>query len=190
MKNTLILHGWGWNSDDNWIPWLKNQVEYKADETFVPNLPNTNNPILEQQLDYINIYFGDFKGKWNIIWHSLWSQLALHFIIENNISNQNLVLVAPSYKGIIGDTWEKIFGYSLENLREYFDTEINFEKFNKLKNKVTVFLSKNDPYINFESAKKFYSQIKNVKFVEFENKGHFNNLSKTFELKEILEYID
>ena len=63
MKNTLILHGWGGSSDDNWAPWLKNQVEYKADETFVPNLPNTDNPILEEQLDYINVYYSDFKKE-------------------------------------------------------------------------------------------------------------------------------
>jgi predicted alpha/beta hydrolase family esterase len=172
------------------MPWLKNQVEYKADETFVPNLPNTENPVLKEQLDYIDIYSGDFKNDWNIIGHSLWCQLALHFIVDNNLSNQNVVLVAPSYNDITKNIWEENFWESLLNLKEYYNTKINFTKLNKLNNNITIFLSKNDPYINLDSAKKFYIELKNVKFVEFEDKWHFNNQSETFELEEILKYIN
>lgn len=190
MKNTLILHGWGWNSEWNWNPWLRDEVQYKADETYVPNLPNTDNPKLKEQLDYIDIYSSDFKDGWNIVWHSLWCQLAMHFILENNISNLNLVLVAPTYPNIINEIWEEVFWDCLENIREYYDSKINFKKFNKLNSKITIFISDNDPYVNMDSAKKFYSNFDNVKFIEFKNKGHFNAWSETFELEEILEYID
>jgi predicted alpha/beta hydrolase family esterase len=45
---------------------------------------------------------------------------------------------------------------------------------NTLGNRVVVFLSDDDPFINLESAKKYYSQLEEVEIKEFQNKGHFN----------------
>lgn len=186
MKNTLILHWWGSNSDDNFFPWLKKEVEFKVDEIFVPNLPSTTFPVLEEQLEYLSVYNSDFKEGWNIIGHSLWAQLALHYVIDNNIRNTNIVLVAPSYNDIMSDTWEEIFWTSVDTIKVYFNKIINFNKLNKLWNKTTILLSDNDPYINLESAKKYFSQIKNIEFLELKNKGHFT----VIELEETLEYLD
>lgn len=61
MKNTLVLHGWWWKSSENWFPWLKNELEFKVDELFIPNLPSSQFPVLEEQLDYIRVYWNDFK---------------------------------------------------------------------------------------------------------------------------------
>ena len=91
MKNTLILHGWWLDSKENWFPWLSSEIEFKADEVYVPNLPNTFKPILEEQLDYLWVY-SDFLSGWNIVAYSLWCQLALKFIEENNIKNSKLIL--------------------------------------------------------------------------------------------------
>jgi len=52
-------------------------------------------------------------------------------------------------------------------LKKYYNTELNFEKINKLNNEFIVFLSDNDPYINMQNAKKYYNKLENVKFIEF-----------------------
>ena len=54
QKTALLLHWWWGNSLENWLPWLREKLESKAFEVFVPNLPNTDNPVIEEQLDYIN----------------------------------------------------------------------------------------------------------------------------------------
>jgi predicted alpha/beta hydrolase family esterase len=33
-----------------------------------------------------------------------------------------------------------------------------------------IFLSNNDPYINMENAKKYYSKLENVEFIDFKDK--------------------
>jgi hypothetical protein len=43
------------------LPWLREKLESKAFEVFVPNLPNTDNPVIDEQLDYINVYCSDFN---------------------------------------------------------------------------------------------------------------------------------
>ena len=49
---------------------------------------------------------------------------------------------------------------------------------------------KTTPYINMENAKIYYSQIKDVNFIDFKNKWHFNEWAWILELKEILDYLD
>lgn len=190
MKNTLILHWWWWNSSENWFPFLKWKVEFKSDEVFVPNLPNTNFPVLDEQLEYLSVYSSDFKDWWNIVWHSLWCKLSLQFIEYNNIKNSNIVLVAPTYTWLAKELWKEICWDSYDYLEKYFDKFIDFKKINYLWNRIVIFLSQDDWYINIVNAKKYFSQIENVEFKIFKNKGHFNEWAWIFELEEILQFID
>lgn len=189
MKNTtLMLHWWWGDSEGNWFPWLKKEIEFKMDEVFIPNLPSTQNPVIEQQLEYIDIYNSDFSEWGYIIGHSLWCQLALKFIEENSISNSKIILVWPSYPKLWDDLVEVLWDhYSI--LEKYYNTTIDLEKISHLNNEYVVFLSDNDKYINLEKAKKYYSNLSNVKFVEFSWKWHFNEWSWIVELEEILEYL-
>ena len=163
MKTTLALHWWGWNSQENWLSWLKKEIEFKAENLFIPNLPNTDNPVLEEQLEYINIYAWDFSKWWNIIGHSLGCQLAMKFVEENNISNSKIILVAPTYPNLAEELWTKILWDSFETIKKYYDTEFNFEKINKLNNEIIVFLSDNDPYINKQNAKSILFKTRKCK---------------------------
>ena len=187
-NKTLVLHWWGGSSEENWLPWLKKEIEFKVEDLFIPNLPNTDNPVIEEQLDYINIYSSDFSEWWNIIGHSLGCQLALKFVEENNIKNSTIILVAPSYPHLAKELVEILWN-NFDILKKYYDTENNFEKINKLNNEFIIFLSDNDPYINMENAKKYYNSLENIKFVDFKWKWHFNQGAWVLELEEILEYL-
>lgn len=189
MDIALLLHGWWWNSDENWLPWLKLELEKKLFDVYVPNLPNTNNPVLEEQEEYIDIYAWDFKEWWLLVWHSLGCQLALNFIQENNIKDSIVILVWPVYNWLALELGKSILWDSYDNLEKYFNFNIDFEKINKLNNKFIVFLSDNDPYINMWKAKNYYSKLDNIEFIEFKNKWHFNKKAWVLELNEILEYI-
>ena len=159
-------------------------------DVYVPNLPNTDNPVLEEQEEYIDIYSWDFKEAWLIVWHSLGCQLAMNFLYENNIENSTVILVAPTYPWLASELWKEILGETYDTIEKYYDFQLDFDKLNKQNNKIIVFLSDNDPYINMESAKKYYKNIDNIKFIEFKNKWHFNKTSWVLELEEILEYLE
>lgn len=189
MDKALLLHGWGSNSRDEWFPWLKKELTRKLFDVYVPNLPNTKTPDIKSQAEYIDIYASDFREWWLIVGHSLWGKLTLNFVQENNVENSVIVLVWPVYTGLAEEVGEEELKENYWVLKKYFDAEIDFEKINKLNNKYIVFLSDNDPYINLESAKKYYQAIKNVEIVEFKNKWHFNTRAGVSQLPEILDYI-
>jgi hypothetical protein len=43
-----------------------------------------------------------------LIWHSLWCQLTLKFILENNIKNSSVILVSPTYPLLASELWTSI----------------------------------------------------------------------------------
>mgnify|MGYP003563929483 CR=1 FL=1 len=189
MDKALILHGWRWDSKENWFPWLKKELNKKLFDVYIPNLPSTHKPVLEEQLDCINVYSSDFKEDSLIVWHSLWWQLALAFIEENNIKDSLIIMVAPTYDKTIKEVWKDIAWESYDYLVDYNESKIDFQKINKLNNKFIIFLSDNDPYINMENAKNYYKKLENVNFVEFKNKWHFNQSAWIYEIPEILKYL-
>lgn len=189
MDKALLLHGRWWNANGNWFPWLKKELYKKLFEVYVPNLPDTDNPVLKEQLEYLDAYISDFKEAWLIVWHSLWCKLAMKFIEENNIKDSIVVLVAPVYLWLTSELWKDTFGDSYDNLDAYFDALLDFWKLNELNNKYVVFLSDNDDYINLENAKQYYSELREVEFREFKGKWHFNEWSWVLELEEVLDYI-
>ncbi len=114
----------------------------------------------------------------------------MKFVEENNISNSKIILVAPTYPNLAEELWTEVLWDSFQIIKKYYDTNIDFEKINKLNNEFIVFLSDNDPYINMKNAKNYYNNLDNVKFIDFSWKWHFNKSAWVLELEEILDYIN
>jgi len=196
-KTALLLHWWSGNSEENWLPWLNKELENKVFETLVPDLPNTDKPNIEEQLDFINslseLNSENRKLKHSvnlIVGHSLWCQLAMKYVEENNISNSRIILVAPTYPNLAEELWTEILWDSFDIIKKYYDINLDFEKTNKLNNEIIIFLSDNDPYINMKNAKKYYNNFENIQFLEFKNKWHFNKNAWVMELEDILDFVE
>lgn len=186
MQKCLVLH-WRWWSDlDNWFPWLKDELEKQNIVALVPNLPYTDIPVYEQQLEFIEKY-NDILKKWDIIvWHSLGCTLAMAMVDTFKLKYLKLILIAPPYPWLWEDGWVEMFWEAHDSITKYFNQQVSFEK---LWNKYTAFLSDNDPFIDIKKSKKYLSKLENIEFIDFKNKWHFNQSWWTYELPEILDYI-
>jgi predicted alpha/beta hydrolase family esterase len=187
MKKAILLHGWGWNSENNWFPWAQEELKNRWFEVFAPNLPNSYQPILSEQLESISETLKDFKHWDIIIGHSLWCQLALHAIHSLDMSGVKAIFVGPSYPGTTEEIWRDLVWDSYEKLVNYNNETLEFQDF---WNEYIICLSQNDEYINLEHAEEYYCLLEDVELLEFKDKGHFNNAAKVFELPEILEYFE
>lgn len=80
MKNALILHGAGNNSQGNWFPWLKSNLEKKSWNVCSPDLPNPDAP----NFRWIETIFSNESWKFNadsaIIGHSAGATLILRIL--------------------------------------------------------------------------------------------------------------
>lgn len=182
MKKCLVLHWRWWNDNGDWFPWLKDELEKKNIETIIPNLPYTDIPVYEQQIEFVEKY-KDILNEWDIIiWHSLGCKLAMHIVDKFKLKYLKLILVAPVYPWLWEDGWKKMFWDAHETITPYFNEQVSFDE---LWNKYTAFLSDDDPFIDMDKAKKYLSNLENIEFIEFENKWHFNE----YELPKLFDYI-
>ncbi len=81
--NFILLHGFGGDAESNFFPWLKEKLERNGHSVFVPNLPNTNNPNISEQVDYV---LANTKIDENtiIVGHSLGGVVAMRLLEKVN----------------------------------------------------------------------------------------------------------
>ena len=92
-KTAAILHGYGGGPASFWYPYLKNELEKKGYEVWLPLLPNTNNPNWEDQSNFILQNF-KFTEDTVLIGHSIGSPLILAVLEKATIKIKQAVLVA------------------------------------------------------------------------------------------------
>src|SRR3989338_8146388 len=91
-RRCLIIHGITGNDQENWFPWFKKRLENQEWKVSIPNLPNTNHPIVEELGKALE---KEFKPNSIIVGHSLGVPAALNLVQTVGKKVDKLILVAP-----------------------------------------------------------------------------------------------
>lgn len=199
VSKILVLHGFGSHSQKPWFQRTKEYFGDKGIDVQIPNLPNSTEPNLQEQMDFLISKYGKWiNDKTMIIWHSLGGFLAGHLIAWLWTKISKLLLIAPAMPGkdYLKDIEPKnpkyeIFFKWAKYLDKYVNWhEPNFEILHKLIDEVIVFHSKDDPIVSFEMSNKYYqNHFPNAKFVTFEDRWHFNSSRGTSQIPEIADFV-
>lgn len=170
--NVIGVHGLWSTCDDNFWPYLKNQLENKNVDLFLPNFPswlNTNYREWESMFKEI-----DFFNYDTVIWHSLWNRYVMKYILDNKIKLKRLVLVSCRYR-----IWNNFLYNSIEENVLWLD---------ELVDEIILIHSRNDEVIPFEEASLLKQNIPKLKLIEVDWYNHFN-IEKEYDfLWSIVEY--
>ncbi|MDO8530152.1 MAG: alpha/beta hydrolase [bacterium] len=93
MKNGIILHGTGDSPDLFWFLYIKEKLEEKGFEVWLPQLPNARKPNLKDWLPFI-LENGKFTEETVIIGHSAGAQVVLSILENNDIKIKQAILVS------------------------------------------------------------------------------------------------
>lgn len=160
MKNSayLLLHGWHGHSKENWFPWLVGELQKESATVFAPDLPDPIHPTPEAWLETIETYT-EAMGGGTIIAHSLGAPLAIQYLMQTGISLDHLVFVAPTFPEQRNVTDLSAYEGLIETQNRFYANKEDLSQIEKVCSKISLFLSKDDPYIDYDHARAYYSQL-------------------------------
>ncbi len=174
MKNAIIFHGTGDKNTDFWFPYLKEKLEGKGFEVWLPQLPNSEIPNLKDWLTFI-LENGKFCEETVLIGHSAGAQLILSILEKIKTPIKQAIMVSAYAKA----------------LRTTPDAEKNTEDFNwneiKGKCKELIFVnSDNDPWTCDDTQGRImFDNLGGIQIILHEGhmgSNHYNQPYKEFPL--------
>ncbi len=184
MKTAIIIHGMPdkeeyydikrpASSNCHWIPWIQKKLLLKDILAQTPEMPVPYNPEYNAWKDMFERF--PLNEETILIGHSCGGGFIVRYLSENNIKVGKVVLVAP---------WidpEKSLDTGM------FDFKVDENIVSKT-NGITIFSSTNDMKEVQDSVEILKNKVKDIKIIEFQNKGHFcfDDMG-TVEFPELLE---
>lgn len=177
MKNAVIVHGWGGNSQGNWFPWLANELRKKSFEVTVPDFPDSYYPDLSTWLDFFK---NTVKVDNNtiLIGHSLGVAFILRFLEQLEDKKIKAAYLVAGFDKSLG----------IEEIENFVNKPFDFEKIKTVCNSFTVINSDDDPYIPLHIGKELAENL-DTKLIIENNGNHLQNPSGLFSYPELLEKI-
>ena len=166
-NNIFIFHGTEGYPEENWFPWMKQELEQKGYKVFVPQFPSP--PIvpakIKEWFDVLKNYEQYIDENAILIGHSLGGVFTLR-VLEK--------LSHPIKAGFFVGTpigIRPILNYDRDNSFGGFSFD-----WKSIKNKAAhfiVFQSDDDPYVSLENGEELAKNL-NVELDFVPNAGHFN----------------
>lgn len=173
MKTALILHGTDATSQSNWFPWLKSALQSDGYSVWVPDLPNTQKPNMENNVKALFNVKNELGARpmgWGyhddtiVIGHSSGAVAILGLLqaLPVNVTVGTCILVAAFKNDLEWDSLNQLF-------EQPFD-------FNLIKTKAKKFVfvhSDNDPYVPLEHAEYLAAKV-GGELIVLPDQGHFS----------------
>lgn len=185
-KKVYMIHGWGGSSEDNWFPWMKEELEKKGLNVVVFDMPNTNHPKIEEWVDYLreNISSGKIDEDAYFIGHSIGCQTIMRFLekLHKHKKVGGCIFVAPFFDLINLEPEEMVIAHLWTN------SEIAHERILDHCNNFLCIFSDDDPEVHLKEADKFRERL-GAKIIIEKKRGHFLDKIQPRVLDESLKFL-
>ncbi len=187
-KRAIFIHGWGGTPEEGWIPWLKKELEKGEFEVHVPAMPDTDNPKFKLWLKKLTDTVGSPDENCYLIGHSLGCITILRYLesLKEKQKIGGVVLVAGFSNNKINVFEED--GESTDDIKSFFEKNVDFEKIKTHCKKFTAIHSDNDPYVSLNHADIFKEKL-NAQIITKHNMQHFSGSEGITELPVALEAV-
>lgn len=165
MTNVFIIHGSYGNPEENWFPWLKEELEKLGHQVFVPRFPTPKNQSLENWLHVFKQYENELDEDSIVVGHSLGPAFLLSVLEKAEKKIKAAFFVAPFVSFLGNGTFDRV--------NKTFYNKFNWGKIKQNCKKFYIFHSDSDPYVPIEKAEEVAEEL-NTQIILVEGAGHFN----------------
>jgi len=185
QKRAFIIHGWGGNPDEAWLPWLAKNLRERGFLVEVPEMPDTDYPKIEAWVPHIQEIVGRCDENTFFVGGSIGCQAIMRYL--ENISNEEEAGGAVFVAG-----WFTLSGLEEEEERmtssPWLNLPIDLEKVRTHVKKIICIFSDDDPYVPAENWEMFSKNLGAENIIE-NKKGHFTDENGITELPSALSAV-
>ena len=181
MTNIFIIHGAYGNPDENWIPWLKSELEKIDCHVFIPSFPTPDNQSLENWEKVFEKYNDDINENTIFVGHSLGPAFILSILEKLNKPIKACFFVSGFLEALGNPDFDDINKTFVEKNFDWPTIKQNCKNF-------FVYHSDNDPYVPISSAQNLANNLE-VEPVIVKGAGHFNADARYQEFELLLSEI-
>lgn len=180
-KRVFLVHGWGGSPNGDWYVWLKKELEGRGFEVFIPEMPDTETPIIKEWVSTLEKALGKADIDTYFIGHSVGCQAIMRYLETINVQIGGVLFVAGwvSLQGL--ETQEEV-----DVAEPWLSIPIDFDKVKSAANKITAIFSLDDPYVPISDAVIFREKL-GAKTITEKKMGHFNGEKYEIILTEFLK---
>ncbi|MFH0737612.1 MAG: alpha/beta fold hydrolase [Candidatus Micrarchaeota archaeon] len=181
MTDVFIIHGTAGHPQENWFPWLKQELEKRGCKIFVPQFPTPENQTPETWFEVFDKYKKEFTNDTILVAHSLGGAFALRILEHYPVEIKAAFFVATPIgirpiKNWKGD--EPFIGHPY-----------NWGEIKSHANRFVVFHSDDDQMVGIGNGIELARRLE-AEFVRLSNAGHFNASAGYTKFVLLLEKID
>jgi len=167
ISNIFIFHGTEGHPQENWFPWLKQELETKGCNVIVPQFPSP--PVVPAKLaewfDVLKEYEQYINEDTIFVGHSLGGIFTLR-VLEKLEQPVRAAFFVGAPIGV-----KPILNYDRDSSFSGFD--FAWDTIKTKSENFTVYQSDNDPYVGLKNGKELARHL-GVKLTFIPNAGHFN----------------
>lgn len=172
----FIIHGAYGNPDENWIPYLKKELENIRLEVIAPKFPTPENQSLENWMKVFSEYTDKFDDETIIVGHSIAPAFILAVLENAKLTIRAAFFVAGFASRLGNPDFDGIN-------RTFLERKFDWNRIKKNCKKFYLIYSDNDPYVPYPKTEELSEKL-GVEPILVKCAGHFNEKAgyKKFEL--------
>lgn len=171
-KRVFIVHGWDGRPEEGWFPWLKEQLEDRDFQVFVPQLPDPGSPRIHKWVPKLAEVVGTADEKTYFIGHSMGCQTIARFLetLPNDVKVGGVIFVAGFFKRLTGLEDDPD---ARETDQHWLGTPLDLVKVKTHLPKSVAIFSDDDPWVPIDNQDEFRNKLGSEIVIEH-NEGHFS----------------
>ena len=181
MKNAIIVHGSFGHPKENWIPWLKAELEKNGYTVTVPAFPCGDEQNFDSWMEVIHPHLDEMDEETVLVGHSIGPAFILGILekLEHKVAKAVLV---SGFLGLLGnETFDAVN-------KTISAREFDWEKIKANAGQFVLLQGTDDPYVPTEKATEL-GEFLGIEPIMIENGGHLNESAGFTEFPRLLEEI-
>jgi len=181
MNRAVIIHGWEGNTEEGWMPWLKDELVDRGWNVQVPQMPNALLPKLNEWLETLRLVVNEPSQQVFLIGHSLGCYTILKYLeqLPKKAKIGGVVMVA----GFAGN-----LKHNIPVLTKFYESGLDWEKVKSHCSNFVAIGSGRDDYVHIQSLDEFENNL-DAKTIINNDWEHFSGVEGIKELPDVLNAV-